>query len=179
MLEPRKPKRSRQLAFALAISGIGAFVGGTLALTAYEKPAEALQSAPAAAAPTDLPNAEPALAANVRMQLHVTPESAQASLDGAPLAMPFSGEFRRDRALHQLLVKAEGYRPTKQLIAFDRDSMLQVTLEKLPPAVRRVRVDPRTASADRAPAPAPAKEAIAPKARGAVRSIDVDDPYAL
>jgi hypothetical protein len=50
------------------------------------------------------------------------------SLDGTPLSMPFSGEFQRSGALHQLEAVADGYRPFKRLISFDRKQDIEIAL---------------------------------------------------
>jgi serine/threonine-protein kinase len=85
-------------------------------------------------------------AALVGLQLKVTPEDARVNLDGATLAMPFSGQFRKDLALHHLEITSPGYRGQKQLIKFDQDRALEIVLERLPerapqpqPVVRRGR----------------------------------------
>ena len=51
-----------------------------------------------------------AAATLVSLTITVTPSHARVSLDGAPITAPFSGQFRRDVALHHLEVTAQGFR---------------------------------------------------------------------
>jgi serine/threonine protein kinase len=201
-------KGSRGLVMAFVAVGIAAIVGGIL-VSRNKQPTNSI-AAPVATAPVaatspaatatlpdapSLPSAPSAPtapigeAAVVRLNLTVSPESARVSLDGAPLATPFSGEFRQDRTLHHLEVTAEGYRSVKQLIALERDSNMQVTLEKVTAPQRRSRVEVHAAPPPRpvvepvatTPAPQPPpppKELFAPKLQKPSRTIDSDDPYA-
>jgi serine/threonine protein kinase len=191
-----KAKPGRNTTLAIAISTVAAFAGGTLALTTYRRAdtVVAAPPAPAAVAPTPTPSLPPTPARSepgIRLHLTVLPETARVTLDGAPLSTPFSGEFRADRMLHQLVVRAEGYRPLKQLIAFDRDSTLQVTLDHVPPPSpppsRRSRAESNPPPPSTAPvaepvaapavAPTPPVEPRASRFGANVRTIDLDDPY--
>lgn len=188
-------KRSHRLATAVIMAATAAVIGGALgaltrqqvatSLSASALPSEA--TTPPARPPAHVPITSAIVtspAPVVRLELTVSPPSARATLDGAPLAVPFSGEFRQDPSFHQLVVAADGYRPLAQLIAFDRNSFLRVTLERAAPAPRaRLQVQPAQSATPAyavtaAAAPEPARVSLAPRARGSVRPIDLEDPYA-
>lgn len=204
-------------------AGVALAIGGVL-LSPRETPHQdaavqqgpAVQPAPAAPAataepaplapelapqPSTTPIAPPAqdtevgVAPLVSVAIRVVPDEAKATLDGAPLVTPFEGKFRKDAALHHLVVSAEGYRSEKQLVAFDQDRDVEVVLQRQErPAVsssgRRTRpsdTEPVSAS----PEPAPAEPAhVAPaepaqpggdlktnKPRISRGHIDAIDPY--
>jgi len=69
-------------------------------------------------------------AALVSLEVKVSPPDARVSLDGAFMSPPYVGQFRNDGALHHLEVSAPGFRSAKQLIAFDRDRVLEIALDK-------------------------------------------------
>ncbi len=169
-LAPLK-RRAPQLTTAVAVAAIGALVGGLLAFdkSPWSSPPltanPASISAPEASSPPAAPVSAAPVAGTVHLQLGIWPPSAHATLDGTPLSTPFAGEFLKDGISHQLVVRAEGYRPSRRLITFDRDAALSVSLEKVqaPPAPPPKRV---------------LKKPAAPLSRSGARNIDVDDPYA-
>jgi serine/threonine protein kinase len=111
-------------------------------------------------APSATPVPEQAAPVVVSLSIQVTPSDAKVTLDGAPLATPFSGKFRKDEALHHLEIEAEGYRPSKQLLAFDADRVVEIALERAhervggAPPSRRARQSERAPSAVASEAPA-------------------------
>jgi hypothetical protein len=147
---------------------------------AVTSPAPATEEpAPAALTPTahtaTVPAAEPTQRLGVQslvaVDIKVAPEGARVTLDGAPITVPFSGQFRRDNALHHLEVSASGHRPLKQLVAFDQDRVIDVVLERAPerapPApARRAQANDKSDKSDK-PAQA-AVEPAAPKAEPVV-----------
>jgi eukaryotic-like serine/threonine-protein kinase len=158
----------------------------------------ALPAAPSPQAPTYGPS-EPlrAPADSVQVAVRVTPASAQVTIDGAALELPFSGEFLRSAALHIVEASADGYRPYRRMIPFSEDRTLEIALERAPqPVVRRQpqgrgghRADntparePEPQAAPVADAPAPARAAapgadLTPRTRVAPAKIDVSNPYA-
>jgi eukaryotic-like serine/threonine-protein kinase len=122
----------------------------TLAATRGRAPAPSLGSAPL-----------------VSLEIKVTPSNARVTLDGATVEAPFTGQFRKDPALHRLEVRSAGFRPVQQLVAFDQDRSLDIVLEKLErapaPPPRRAHVSDKPAPAQ-APEPAPPQAAQAPEA---------------
>ncbi|HEX6240285.1 MAG TPA: serine/threonine-protein kinase, partial [Polyangiales bacterium] len=89
-------------------------------------PAAPAQEPSAAAAPSPPQDNEVGVATLVSLTLRVVPERAEVTLDGAPLTTPFDGKFRKDAALHHLVVSADGHRSEKRLIAFDQDHAIEV-----------------------------------------------------
>ena len=90
------------------------------------------QAAPSAA----LPPAPVALVSSVTIELSASPAQATVLLDGVLVKVPFRGRFRKDATLHHLAASANGYRPFKEFVAFDRDQTVAIALEPL--GARRV-----------------------------------------
>jgi len=65
----------------------------------------------------------------VTISLSATPPGAHVIVDEVSLTLPFTGTFRKSLALHHLEASAEGYRSVKQFVAFDRDKLIEITLE--------------------------------------------------
>jgi hypothetical protein len=68
----------------------------------------------------------------VTVQISVTPAAAKATLDGTALASnPFAAKFKKDGLAHRLTVQAPGYVRKSELVVFDRDVDLSITLDAL------------------------------------------------
>jgi eukaryotic-like serine/threonine-protein kinase len=68
------------------------------------------------------------VAESVLLQINVEPPTASVTVDGAAVSVPFSGQFRKDASLHMVEATADGYRPLKQLVKFERDQTLALAL---------------------------------------------------
>jgi hypothetical protein len=209
---PARPRRSFVIALALAAS-----VGAAAAWLVPRKPASdhvrvddgaaaqgsqargpsdrqapaATAQAPFAAEPVQ-PSAttpEALQGATVIIDLKVWPPDAQVTLDGAPLSLPFSGEFRKSAAVHHLEASAQGHRFLRRSVVFEQDQVIELALEPLPLPPQPAR-RPQVARAPSAPAPSsppvvarPPEEpapgtdlpARAARKRG---TLDMADPYA-
>ncbi len=65
--------------------------------------------------------------------IHTEPPTALVTIDDAPVANPFTGEFPKSDVRHRLQAKATGYQNQAQWIAFDGDHELTLTLLRVPP----------------------------------------------
>lgn len=93
-----------------------------------------------AAQPAVRPEIADVQIATVRIQVKTSPIDARVTLDGAEVPSPFSGEFRRDTALHHLEASAKGYQAYKKLIDFGQDQTIEIVLQ---PVERRRGGGPR------------------------------------
>ena len=101
--------------------------------------------------------------ATMHLTLSVVPASARVTLDGVSVTLPFAGTLPRDGALHDLRASAPGYQPYRQLVGFDRDRDLEITLQRV--AARRPASKPsKTRPTDLYPVPL---------------ALDTDDPYGV
>jgi eukaryotic-like serine/threonine-protein kinase len=212
-MTPKKSKTGLLVAVAAAAVAGAAFAlflpsgdapSATAPTTATPAPVTSQPAASAPSAPTapatpvpakaEQPSAEDAN--TVTIGIKVMPQEAQVTLDGASLPVPFSGEFRKGGALHHVEAAANGYRPFKRLITFDRDQQLEIVLERAPqPTPRRpARAEPTAERRPEAvpeepkqptPAAADKPQQVVPGGDlGTVRprvkrgDIDLSDPYA-
>ena len=150
-------------------------------------------SSPTAVAP--VPKApEPGAAESARddgssgamvLEVAVSPEHALVNLDGTPISPPFSGRFPKDGVLHRLEASADGYRPYKRFVSFDRDHGVHIVLERMPAAPVSTRrrheeaSEPRSnGEPERPRAIVPGADMQPPKRERPPGEIDTDDPYA-
>ncbi|MDB4991183.1 MAG: serine/threonine protein kinase, partial [Myxococcaceae bacterium] len=77
----------------------------------------------------------------VTIRLKVTPPQAHVLIDGVRVSSPFQGSFRKDTMLHHLDVSAEGFRPAKEFVPFDRDRALEIDLDPAHIVRRGARLD--------------------------------------
>ena len=113
-----------------------------------------------AVAPAAAPQALPARADTVRIQLKTVPTSATLLLDGTPVANPFDVVVEKS-GKHRVQAQAAGYRESDFTLNFDRPRDLSLRLQK----VRVVRKQAaRRAAAARAPVVSrePAKFSVRP-----------------
>jgi eukaryotic-like serine/threonine-protein kinase len=161
-----RPPRSRAPIYAAMIAGtlLVAFAGGLLISKqradshAAESPVATATTVAEASAPANVPSVAPA--ASVRVQLRALPQTARIFLDGAPLASnPHVASVRMDAASHQVRVEALGYVSKTEVVSFDRDVDLAVTLDRIGVVAPRTRPgapSPAEGSAER-PEPTPSK----------------------
>jgi serine/threonine protein kinase len=76
------------------------------------------------------PIAAEAAANTVSISFIASPPETRVVVDDVVLALPFSGTFQRTKALHHLEATADGYRSVKQFVAFDRDKLIEITLDR-------------------------------------------------
>ena len=139
------------------------------------------QAGSAAVTAPESPRPRTAEAATIALRIEVSPASASLKIDGRSVRTPFSGHVGRDAQHHAIEVAADGYRPTRQYVTFDRDQALVLALERLPTTTsvrrpssavsRRVESAPERRDAPVTPAEA-APPAAAPEA--AVPGADID-----
>ena len=176
----RRSKRRLAMggAVLLAIAGLGVTV--SVRHRSGEAPAGAppgvAAAGPGAAErrsdePTASSRAEPAIV-RVRVTVRVTPSTAELVVDGKPVeAGSFETEVAASPAPHRIRASAPGFSSQEQVIAFDRDVLLNIALSPSAP--------PRAARAASAPAAPPSvrpSPAAVPQT-GAARPIDEKDPY--
>ncbi len=90
--------------------------------------------------------------ASVLLSLRAFPADARVTLDNAEVALPFSGEFERGAAVHQLEAIAKGYEPYRKLISFNSDQRIDIVLQLAQSKFRRS--DKRAAQVPAAQVPA-------------------------
>jgi len=104
----------------------------------------------------------------IRLRISAEPSSAQATLDGASISLPFDIEVPEARAAHEVVINADGFMPHRALLSYDRDQTLAVTLDPKTSGKRRsptremdlsTAPQPAQPSTPSAPAPAPATSA--------------------
>jgi len=182
---------------ALALSwppwGASSAANERASLARHEVPAPSPAAAPAASgpvarAPDSVAPRPEATPETVLLQVNVEPVTANLTVDGVSVAVPFSGKFRRDEALHLVEAAADGFRPIKQFVKFERDQTLSLALSaafgrpgmaprRVSPGATRTgsveRSEPAAAPNDVAPA-APAKAQSAPTRSAPVPGADID-----
>jgi hypothetical protein len=161
----------------LVIAGVATLAGLVALGTLFAPPAKSSSAAAAgkavsaqAAPPLPAVPVAPTAAANsVRVAIAATPKRAQITLDGEPLSNPFVGELPKDNQLHQLEVRATGYRTERRPILMGSD--LAISLE-LTPEAARPREAPISGRGNQQPAgpPLALQPAVAPPIQPAARS---------
>jgi serine/threonine protein kinase len=153
------PRRGLLVAGALALAAAAAFVAVLLTRQAPAPVSAATSSATQPVAPSATPAAPvaqpapPPLPAAVRIRIGTVPSVAELTLDGAPLNNPFSDQLARSDMRHMIIAKAPGYRPASQLVTFDRDRELTLTLEREAPRARPTAGPGRAKASSRESAP--------------------------
>jgi eukaryotic-like serine/threonine-protein kinase len=98
-----------------------------IAVAALAVSRTSLQPAAAKPAPSGS-NAE--AAREVRVKLTVVPSNAQITIDGAPVPSPYLGTVARDTRDHLVRVEAPGFDPHSEIVRFEGDVTMMVTLTK-------------------------------------------------
>lgn len=87
----------------------------------------------------------------IRVRISAEPSTAEATLDGASISLPFDIEVAEAREGHELVISAEGFLPHRALLSYDRDQTLAVTLD--PEASGKRRPTSRPVATPTAPQP--------------------------
>ncbi|WP_233261970.1 serine/threonine-protein kinase [Vitiosangium sp. GDMCC 1.1324] len=192
----------------VALSGRGAAPPPPSTAPSSMAPVVAAVPAPAAAPPAPVPVPPPVAAARpeqpapqpeerevvpeeIEFSLRVVPSGARVELDGRPLTgNPFAGRFTKDDQQHELRISAAGFEPLVKELRFEKDMMLELSLQRRGADLRRTRPSKSRAAAATAAAPAQAPAAAAsadgftelpakPAASGTKgkRSLDADSPW--
>lgn len=77
------------------------------------------------------PTVEESKADVVRVQISTLPPDAEVLLDGEPISNPFDGEFERDKAAHELVVRREGFEETKRKMVLNSAQRIFIPLTAL------------------------------------------------
>ena len=180
------PRRRRLWPYAVAGAAV-VLAGGGAAAYGLGLLRRVLPAPPEHAAVEDRPaptGDQPAAVAStakaplIELNIAVTPADATIYLDDVAVQhQPFSAKFPADRTAHKLVVAAAGHRSHTQLLVFDEDLTLALSLEPLADASASAE-----ASASAAVAPAPVRTgAAAAKPAGAWprgTKVDTTDPFA-
>jgi hypothetical protein len=139
---PPAPHRSRFVPIAV-VAGVALVGGIAIAMIARPRaPAQVAQPTPPAANPAPAPApapTPPVVAANVRIEVIVSPAEATLFLDGKSLGSnPYIGALPHDSQIHQLEIRADGFIPVARRFTADSDLMLQLRLDP----VKQVAVTP-------------------------------------
>ncbi|MBN1774246.1 MAG: serine/threonine protein kinase [Deltaproteobacteria bacterium] len=142
--------RSKAVPVAIAVGGlaIAAVVAAFLFLrkgddaSAPTAPPPAADVAPATPTPPPPPAVQAVPVADddrsadaMQLTVSAAPPEAKIEVDGFEKpGNPLHGRFRKDGEDHRVRVFAPGYQEWKQLVTFDGDKTLTVTLDPLPPA---------------------------------------------
>jgi eukaryotic-like serine/threonine-protein kinase len=95
-------------------------------LAAAPPPPQTVTNAPAPESPT------PAM---IQVSVQVSPPSARAYLDDAPLDhVQFVGRFPSDGTSHRMRFEADGFEPASRLVSFDHDVALDIDLLRAAPS---------------------------------------------
>ena len=165
--EVRKRRAPWPIVIAVMLLAIGG--GGYFAMRPMEPtPAPVAASSVQRDTPNEAPQAstrvEPSTrrAANtIRLRIAAEPSSAEATVDGARVTLPFDAEVPASRDAHEVVIMAEGFLPHRTLLPYDRDQSLSVTLDPEVAARKRVLARPTFApvapsqAASVAPPPTP------------------------
>lgn len=124
----------RRSVLALAGGGVAALVGmvsslqsGLVAPVEVKRAAIETPAPPSAAPDEDKPS-------KVRITLRAAPSAARFTIDGGTrLENPYVGEFDRDKARHRILVEAPGHESRVVIVTFDKNVLLDLTLEEQSP----------------------------------------------
>ena len=99
---------------------------------------------------------------DVRIKLTVSPPSAQITIDGAPVSSPYLANVPRDSRDHIIRVESPGLEPHVEIVRFEGDITMLVTLTKAAGAATSVATAPAVRGA-----PPVAAAPVAPKATAA------------
>ena len=157
-----RPRRTGLIAGAVAVVGLLA-VGGTIAALrgghggrVVERPPVATVPAPVAvpAPPAPAPPepkgdkaVDKAIEKMVDIAIRTDPDRAHLALDGEAVGNPFSRTVPKDGKPHRITATLSGFGPVAQVISFDRDRELILTLTAVPePASGRTASHARSSS---------------------------------
>jgi len=179
----QRPSRARTGVVLAAAAGalLAGAVGVVLALARSGAPAAVPAPPSSATAVAEPPPPEAARsdevdasAATVRVRLGTSPPTARLYLDGLPLASnPHEASLRMDAMTHRVRAEAPGYVTKTELVAFDHDVDLTLTLERATgPAFHPRPSSPRPETSERPERPEPAPSSAKPSKHQ--RPIDTD-----
>jgi eukaryotic-like serine/threonine-protein kinase len=158
-------------------------------------PSEPARQAPLAG-PTEEARAPRAGEASITLVASVTPPNAHLAIDGAPIEVPFKGEFIKSFAMHSIEATADGYKPFRRIVSFSENRTLDIVLERLPverprPVARHTGPTRPSDKPESGPTREPEQETtpakpaivapgvdISPRPRVKPANIDLSNPYA-
>jgi serine/threonine-protein kinase len=174
----RALKPNRWLAIGLGAGGAIALFTLILVIVILANPSEgevtavpATPTVPRVAA-TPVPADKPE---RIEVRLSAQPSDAKLFLDGRALDQnPFVGSFPADQKDHELRIEAEGHETVTRRISFERDVMIELSLEK---SASKKTAGPVGA---RPPPPKPGEafpDLETPKPKSTAKPIDTNDPW--
>jgi serine/threonine-protein kinase len=174
----RALKPNRWLAIGLGAGGAIALFTLILVIVILANPSEgevtavpATPTVPRVAA-TPVPADKPE---RIEVRLSAQPSDAKLFLDGRALDQnPFVGSFPADQKDHELRIEAEGHETVTRRISFERDVMIELSLEK---SASKKTAGPVGA---RPPPPKPGEafpDLESPKPKSTAKPIDTNDPW--
>ncbi len=98
-----------------------------------------------AQAPTRVQASERSAQEQIRLRITAEPSTAEATVDGAQVTLPFDAEVAASREAHEIVITAEGFAPHRTLLPYDRDQSVAVTLDPLVSAKKRPPTRPASA----------------------------------
>jgi len=135
---PQASRRSAPWPIVIAVMLVAIAGGGFLALRPSQPAASAAVTgavprnlpedatrAPTRVQPTDVAPAR----STVHLRISAQPSTAEATVDGASIALPFDMEVPISNEGHEVVISAEGFIPHRALVPYDRDQSLTVTLD--------------------------------------------------
>jgi serine/threonine-protein kinase len=138
----REPVTRSKPVVAFAATLVGVLGTAALLLAMRRAPTPDMAALPASSTSSSSaeppPSAAPAAPETIALTVRVTPLHAKLVLDdGAPQETPFEGRVPRDGQDHVLRAEADGYASKEVHLVFDKDAVLEVTLERAPKKQRR------------------------------------------
>lgn len=145
---PQASRRSAPWPIVIAVMLVAIAGGGFLALRPNPPAASAAVAgavqrdlpedatrAPTRVQPTDIAPAR----STVHLRISAQPSTAEATVDGASIALPFDMEVPISNEGHEVVISADGFIPHRALVPYDRDQSLTVTLDPVANTAKKQR----------------------------------------
>ncbi len=143
---PRGNRRSAPWPIVIVVMLIATAFGGLLALRPNQQTVSATATAGverdasegATRAPTRVQPKGPAPArSTVHLRIAAEPSTAEATVDGASVTLPFDIEVPVSNQGHEVVISAQGFVPHRALVSYAREQSLMVTLAPIVSSSKR------------------------------------------